>query len=682
MRVARRVGFLVLLPLLGVSGGAYAQSGNLPPPPRLDRSFDVQLFHPAVGANSFITLDSAEVLEHRLWHFGMVASYQREPLSYSLSTTDSLSNTNTSTVVPVGNLAMAELVAAVGLFDRFEIGAALPVALTWDGDRFDDYGGFASSGGTASSLGDLRVEGKAELLGFGRDRAFLLTVSAGGTVPTGRLTGADSKFLGQKYPTGRVRALLEYQLGQDRQYLRALAMVGGYFREDSQFLGTPEGSSLLYGAAIEVKPTEQIGVLGEVTGRAASKYYDTNPAELDAGMRFYLPSMLNLLMGAGFGLNNGIGSPIVRAFAGLEWAPDPRDRDHDGIPDVLDRCPDEPEDHDGYQDSDGCPDPDNDGDGIPDAVDKCPNDPEDFDGFQDEDGCPDPDNDGDGIPDIKDACPNEKEDGKGKRPTDGCPSTAEDSDGDGIPDVRDKCPDEPEDKDGFQDDDGCPDYDNDGDGIPDTYDACHNEPEDMDGFEDNDGCPDPDNDHDGIPDVKDKCPNQPETINNFRDDDGCPDPGPEIVRLGETDEKIYLAEHINFFPGPGGKPALTTNSHMLMGLLARAIKNHPELAKVRIDVRGKGLRKEETEERGQVVLQALVKHGVDAQKLKVSGLGEGPNRVELVIESRSKPARNLPPIPATLDSTPAEGTPPGAAPVESAPAGGETSSPPVPQDAQ
>ena len=665
MRVVRWVGLLVLLSLLGAGRNVHAQTSGLSRPPSLERSFDLQLFHPAVGAHSFITLDSAEVLEHRLWHFGVVASYQRDPLSYTLSTVDSDGNSNTSTLAPVRNLAMAELVAAVGLFNHFEVGAALPFATSWDGDRFDAYGGLAGGRSTVRAIGDLRVEGKAELVGFGADRTFLLSVSAGGTVPT----GDEKAFLGEKTFTGRARALLEYQRGES---LRALAMVGGYFREKSQFFGTPEGHAALYGGAVEVKPTEQIGILGEVTGRVASKYYDTNPAEADLALRFYLPSMLNLLMGAGFGLNNGIGSPAVRAFAGLGWAPDPRDRDHDGVPDSIDRCPDEPEDRDGYQDSDGCPDPDNDLDGIPDAVDKCPNDPEDFDGFQDDDGCPDLDNDGDGIPDLNDACPNEKEDGKGKRPTDGCPSTVEDSDGDGIPDVRDKCPDEPEDKDGFQDDDGCPDYDNDGDGIPDIYDACPNEPEDMDGFEDDDGCPDPDNDHDGIPDVKDKCPNQPETINNFKDDDGCPDPGPEIVRLGETDEKIYLSEHINFFPGPAGKPTLTTNSHMLLGLVARAIKNHPEIAKVRIDVRGKDASKEDSEERGRVVLQALVKHGVDAQKLKVAGLGAGPNRVEFVIESRSKPRSSMP-IPEV---------PAGAAPAEATPGAAPSAPPPTPAEAR
>lgn len=66
-----------------------------------------------------------------------------------------------------------------------------------------------------------------------------------------------------------------------------------------------------------------------------------------------------------------------------------QDRDGDGIPDDVDQCPNEPEDKDGFQDDDGCPDPDNDGDGIPDAVDKCPNEPETVNGFQDDDGCPD-----------------------------------------------------------------------------------------------------------------------------------------------------------------------------------------------------------------------------------------------------------------------------------------------------
>ncbi len=131
------------------------------------------------------------------------------------------------------------------------------------------------------------------------------------------------------------------------------------------------------------------------------------------------------------------------------------DRDGDGFRDSVDKCPDEPENFDGYQDDDGCPEFDKDGDGIRDDVDKCPLEPEDFDGFQDEDGCPDPDNDGDKILDSVDQCPNEPEDLDGFEDLDGCPDP--DNDKDGIPDVRDQCPNEPEDFDGDQDEDGCPD---------------------------------------------------------------------------------------------------------------------------------------------------------------------------------------------------------------------------------
>jgi outer membrane protein OmpA-like peptidoglycan-associated protein len=122
------------------------------------------------------------------------------------------------------------------------------------------------------------------------------------------------------------------------------------------------------------------------------------------------------------------------------------DKDGDGILDNVDRCPTEPEDKDGFQDEDGCPDPDNDQDGIPDKTDKCPMEPEDKDGFEDEDGCPDLDNDKDGLSDADDKCPNEP----GPKENLGCPD--KDRDGDTVVDRLDKCPDVP----GPPDNDGCP----------------------------------------------------------------------------------------------------------------------------------------------------------------------------------------------------------------------------------
>ncbi len=186
------------------------------------------------------------------------------------------------------------------------------------------------------------------------------------------------------------------------------------------------------------------------------------------------------------------------------------DRDGDGIPDISDACPTAAEDKDGIADDDGCPDEDvelgpvvivddgeddllivapdgptatdSDGDGVHNADDTCPQAMEDIDGFQDSDGCPDPDNDADGIVDKVDACDKEPEDVDGYEDLDGCPEP--DNDGDGFLDVVDPCPDE------AGTGDGCPTVDSDGDGIVDDEDQCPTDPETANGYLDDDGCPD------------------------------------------------------------------------------------------------------------------------------------------------------------------------------------------------
>ncbi|MBN2575106.1 MAG: OmpA family protein [Deltaproteobacteria bacterium] len=100
--------------------------------------------------------------------------------------------------------------------------------------------------------------------------------------------------------------------------------------------------------------------------------------------------------------------------------PDP-DPDKDGILGDKDKCPNDAEDKDNFEDEDGCPDLDNDNDGVPDTSDKCQLEPEDKDGFEDEDGCPEADNDGDGITDTADKCPNEPETKNNYQDADGCP---------------------------------------------------------------------------------------------------------------------------------------------------------------------------------------------------------------------------------------------------------------------
>ncbi|MBC8133437.1 MAG: OmpA family protein [Deltaproteobacteria bacterium] len=191
---------------------------------------------------------------------------------------------------------------------------------------------------------------------------------------------------------------------------------------------------------------------------AGVKYAVTNRVDLRVdGRLVFLPNTgknsdsanLEFLAGASY------------KFGGHSEPPPPpapplvQDTDRDDIPDNVDKCPTEAEDRDGFQDTDGCPDPDNDADGIADALDKCPDKAETKNGIDDEDGCPEVDTDNDGIFGSADKCPEAAEDKDGFQDDDGCPDP--DNDGDGVNDATDKCPKELETKNGFQDEDGCPD---------------------------------------------------------------------------------------------------------------------------------------------------------------------------------------------------------------------------------
>jgi len=118
---------------------------------------------------------------------------------------------------------------------------------------------------------------------------------------------------------------------------------------------------------------------------------------------------------------------------------EPGDADGDGLVDDVDKCVNDPENYNGFEDADGCPDdPDTDGDTIPDSKDSCELIAEDKDGYLDDDGCPDVDNDLDGVVDSKDDCKMTPEDPDGYEDTDGCPE--DDNDGDEVVDVEDQCP--------------------------------------------------------------------------------------------------------------------------------------------------------------------------------------------------------------------------------------------------
>ncbi len=344
-----------------------------------------------------------------------------------------------------------QLGVGIGLFGFAEFQLGLPIVFKSKGDaaRFPEI--------DKAAVGDLDLGLRFRLLERrGRDKqGFGLALGVTAGVPT----GSTDALAGENGATIRPRVDLSLGVGP---VLVALNLGVSLRTAHKSFQNLELDHDLTWGVGARWRVVEHFAVAAELFGRTRLTHPfgedSESPVELVGGPQFRVARGLTIEAGAGAGLVPGYGAPDWRVYGGLQWAEPasgPPDTDGDGYIDPEDGCPLEPEDFDGFQDADGCPDPDNDQDGILDLDDRCPMEPEDVDGFQDADGCPDPDNDQDGILDVDDRCPMEPEDIDGFEDADGCPDP--DNDQDGILDVDDRCPLEPETQNAFEDTDGCPD---------------------------------------------------------------------------------------------------------------------------------------------------------------------------------------------------------------------------------
>jgi outer membrane protein OmpA-like peptidoglycan-associated protein len=568
---------------------AHAQStpNAIPNPPNGD-GFDTHLFRPAMDSKGLFTVNGSDVIGAKAFSFGLVIDYAntllRTPFSSQL----------------IDHSFQGTLQANYGIANQLVVGLDLPIDLMsgkqqldatgqpqatyvgkWGPDKLDFQGiGYV---GAHAKWRITRVEH-----GFGLALGLQLGVGLGDAAAN---AAADPGFF--YWPM----LIAEKRFGTRGQF--RIAVNGGYRGHSASTTQIPlkdgtyvDGSLFTFGGGVSWRVLDPLDLVAETYGTyllASNADSDVKLSnEAVGGIKLFVERNSYLMLGGGSRYTTGFEAADIRAFLGFIFEPSIGDRDGDGILDDVDKCPDDPEDFDGFQDEDGCPDPDNDNDGILDVDDRCPNVPEDRDGDHDEDGCPE--------------------------------GSEGDRDGDGIMDSKDKCPDEPEDRDGFQDQDGCPDPDNDNDGIPDKTDQCPNDPEDKDGFQDQDGCPDPDNDHDGIPDVVDKCPNQPETFNGFEDEDGCPDKGSVIIQ----DNSIVILDKIQFaYDSVEILPA----SNQILDAVATTLAHHPEFTLVEVeghaDERGSdqyNLRL--TSGRVASVVRALIARGIEKPRLRSKGFGE------------------------------------------------------------
>ncbi len=459
MRPRALVATALLLLAPRVAVGAPPPSPQAPPGDPVP-SLDLRGFTAPIDPGSGVYVQPADSPATGEWSAGVWTQYAYRPVALR----DAQSHAIVLDVVR--HQISSDLVAAMGLWHRLVVGFDLPVVVYQTGDAPGVVGAQALGGPfmlPRQAFGDLGLDAKLTIVRptAGDRGGFALALHERLSLPT----GDTSSSVGEGAVSNEARLLAEYRLAV-RGTAAALGLHGalgvklrGHYEDfacDSVGSGacaTRFGHEIPFGLGVSLLPralglddkghmTWFLEMNGHLPAAPIAPFRSTaaSSLQIDLAARFALGADVSLLTGVEAGFL-GLGDAPVRGILSIAWAPRVHDRDGDGIPDDVDRCPDLPEDFDGFEDHDGCPENDNDGDGIPDKLDQCPNTPEDKDGYQDADGCPDPDNDGDRIPDVEDACPNVPGPPDPDPKRNGCPIG--DRDGDGIPDDKDACPDTP-----------------------------------------------------------------------------------------------------------------------------------------------------------------------------------------------------------------------------------------------
>ena len=279
-----------------------------------------------------------------------------------------------------------DFLGSIGFGNIFELAVGLPIDAGWVGDTTTFNGSTLVAG---PGVGDLRLVPKMAWW-FGRAD---LNYGIGFMTPIYFPTGDEAALRGSGSVV--VDPVLLASLGGRRWNftLNLGFKVATY--NISDFTG---GKELDWGLAgtFGLYDTRKLGLdlIVEFVGGWQPSALGTGtiavPIETDAALVIKPGREWSIYLGGAAGLDNGLGTPDGRAIFGVRYAhrvPGSDrygDRDHDGIINGKDQCPDQAEDYDGFEDDDGCPEADNDHDGVLDDDDECP----DQAGPRSNDGCP------------------------------------------------------------------------------------------------------------------------------------------------------------------------------------------------------------------------------------------------------------------------------------------------------
>ena len=352
-------------------------------------SIDARTFRPPTDPRAGLLLEPTTTPGPWLWNAAVFVDYARDPVALRGGAD------NHGLGHPLANRIGADLVFGIGLGDRAAVAVDMPFSVWQDGTPSSGFSASVVDGGKvpAGGLGDVAVTAKATIVSNDRKGVAIgpgLAARSTVTLPT----GDPASFAGEGALTAAAELLGEYAVGA-----AALRASLGYFLRPERRTwpaidGVTFGDSVTWAASFVLRPkaffpsfdqddrqTWELGVHGAVPagpvapfGLGGSGASLLSPAVLvlddRVGLGHYRDTYL--VVGAEVGLDQAVGVPIVGGVVSIGWAPRNHDRDDDGVLDDADQCPELPEDRDGIQDEDGCPEDDADSDGVLDEQDACP----------------------------------------------------------------------------------------------------------------------------------------------------------------------------------------------------------------------------------------------------------------------------------------------------------------------
>lgn len=325
--------------------------------PRSAEGFRVDRFQMAPSVDDGLVVQDPGVLRHMMWSVNAALGYTNTLLRVvpRLSSNDG--------VEVVGTRLSAYLDFALGLRDRFELHAAVPFAIAQSSESGVAAGLMLRNAG-ASAVGDGHLGGSVLLYGVDHAaRGVQLGAAADLAIPV----GSETSFTSDGKVGGELVATAAY-LGPG---YRIAANAGVRYRPEHNYVSSDQGSELIGRAGLfiplareRLMTSLELDMAARAAGRDAFRALGS-PILAMLGARYHFAGGIRAGAGVGAGLTEAPGSPAVRVIFTVGYSPEPpqrgmvprlADRDGDGIADNLDKCADQPEDYNGVQDDDGCPD--------------------------------------------------------------------------------------------------------------------------------------------------------------------------------------------------------------------------------------------------------------------------------------------------------------------------------------